>query len=160
MIFKKLTHLSWPTWPDFFKQCLLLSLAMLGAVWLKKGFSYDSMRTLVEAALLFGFFSAASYTLILTTEVQLFVERIGFFNIFLNAGLLYLLTKILPTFQIDHFSTAFWGGMIINIITWMMSAASIFAPAVIKKDSSGIKQARAKVIGTRTIAPSNEDQQA
>lgn len=160
MIFKKRTHISWPTWPHFFKQCLLLTVAMLGAVWLKKGFSYDSMQTLLEAALLFGFFSAVCYTLILTTEIQLFIARIGFFNIFLNAGLLYLVAKIIPMFEIDRFSTAFWGGMIINVMTWMMSAASIFAPAVIKKDSSGVKQARAKVIRTRAIAPTDQDQQS
>ncbi len=157
MFFKRLIHASWPTWRHFFQQCLLFSVAMLGMVWLKKGFSYDATTTLLEGALLFGFFSGACYTLILTTEIKLFVERIGFFNVFLNASLLYLVSKILPTFQIDRFSTAFWGGVIINVITWAISATSIFAPAIIKKNPSDLKQARAKVIGTRTM-PSNEEQ--
>lgn len=158
MLLKKLIPTSWPTWLDFFRQCLLLTVAMLGAIWLKKGFSYDSQKTLWEAALLFGLLSGTCYRVILTTEIQLFVERISFFNVFLNAGLLYLISKILPAFQIEHFSTAFWAGVLINVITWTISAASLFAPAVIKKNSSPVKQARAKVIGTRTTISSDENQ--
>gem|GEM_PF-2938054 len=122
---------------------------MLGAVLLKKGFTYASMTTLLEAALLFGLAAGACHTLIISTDVRLFVERIGFFNIFLHAGLLYLVAKILPAFEIDRFSTAFWGGVLINVFAWAMSSISIFAPVLMKKETPGVKQARAKVIGTK-----------
>lgn len=148
-MFHQRPHFSWPSWPNFFRRSLLLSLAMLGAVLLKNGFSYNSTATLLKAALLFGFLSGICYTLILTTEIKLFVNRISFFHLFLNAGLLYLVAMILPAFQIDRFSTAFWAGVLINVITWAMSAISLFGPTLMKKNSTGIKQARAKVIGTK-----------
>ncbi|MBX9576868.1 MAG: phage holin family protein [Chthoniobacterales bacterium] len=145
------------SWLNFFQRCLILSLAMLGAVLLKRGFTYDSITTLLEAALLFGFLSRVCYTLVITTQVKLFVERIGFFNVFLNAGLLYLVAKILPSFQVDRFSTAFWGAILINLINWGVSAISFFSPALVKKETPAVKQARAKVIGTRSINSSNEE---
>ncbi len=159
MSVNKLMNSSWMSWLNFFRRCLLLSVAMLGAVLLKNGFTYNSIATLLEAALLFGFLGGACYTLIITTQAKLFVEKIGFFNFFLNAGLLYLVAKILPAFQVDRFSTAFWGGFLINLISWGMSAVSLFGPTLIKKESSGVKQARAKVIGTRSINSSIEDKE-
>lgn len=157
MIFNKPINSSGTSYLNFLQSALIRSLAMLGAVWLKSGFTYDSITTLLEAVLLFGFLGEAFYTLILTTQVKLFVGRIGFFNVFLNAGLLYLVAHILTTFQVDRFSTAFWGGFLINLMTWAMSAASLFGPALVKKETPGVKQARAKVIGTRSINSSNED---
>lgn len=132
---------------------------MLGAVLLKRGFTYDSATTLLEAALLFGFLSGACYTLIMTTQLQFFVKKIGFFNFFLNAGLLYLVTKILPSFQMDRFSTAFWGAVLITLISVGLSAMSLFGPTLLKKETSGVKQARAKVIGTRSINSSVKDKE-
>lgn len=79
-MFHQRPHFSWPSWPNFFRRSLLLSLAMLGAVLLKNGFSYNSTATLLKAALLFGFLSGICYTLILTTEIKLFVNRISFFH--------------------------------------------------------------------------------
>lgn len=144
---------------NFFRRSAMLFIAMLGAVLVKSGFSYDSPITLLKAAALFCFLGGVSYTLILTTSVQLFIERIGFFNIFLNAGLLCLVAKILPAFQIDRFSTAFWAGFLINLISWGVSAISIFTAAR-KENSSSVKHARAKVIGTRPIPSSDDDKKA
>ena len=159
MILNKLINSSWTLWLNFFQRCLILSLAMLGGVLLKSGFTYDSITILLEASLLFGFLGEACYMLILTTRVKFFVGRIGFFNVFLNAGLLYLVAHILTAFQVDRFSTAFWGGFLINLINWGISAICLFGPALVKKETSGFKQARAKVIGTRSINSSIEDKE-
>jgi uncharacterized membrane protein YvlD (DUF360 family) len=159
MIFHKLFNSSSLPWMNFFRRSLLLSIAMFGAILLKSGFTYDSVITLLEAALLFGFLGGVCYTLIITTEVKLFVEKIGFFNFFLNTALLYLVAKILPAFQIDRFSTAFWGAVLINFISWGMSAISLFGPALTQKETPGVKQARAKVIGTRSMTSSIENKE-
>ncbi len=144
------------SWLNYLRRCSMLFIAMLGAVLIKSGFSYDSMITLFKAAFLFGLLGGACYTLIFTTQVKIFVEKIGLFNAFLNAGLLYLVAKMLPSFQVNHFSTAFWAGILINLISWMMSMASLFAPALTTKTSSRVKQARARVIGTRSNEISEE----
>ncbi len=163
MIFHKLISPSYQVgWLNFFRRSLVLSVAMFGAVLLKNGFIYDSLTTLLKAALLFGFLGGACYTFIITTQVKLFVEKIGFFNFFLNTALLYLVSKVFPAFQVDHFSTAFWGAVLINFMSWGISAITLFSPTLVKKETSGIKQARAKVIATRSIhsSSSNEDQES
>jgi uncharacterized membrane protein YvlD (DUF360 family) len=141
-------------WSHFVRRSLLLAAATLIMLLLKHGFTYDSGVTLLEVALLFGLVSGACYTLIATTKIKLLVQRIGFFNFFLNAGLLYLVALIIPTFRIDRFATAFWGGFLFNLISWLLGALPLFFDKRTHQRASVPKQVRARVIGTRR----NEDQ--
>lgn len=147
-----------PTALTVLKRCSLLAFAFIGAVIIKSGFHYDSLRTLLEAALLFGFLSGYCYALIFSRKIRLFVEQISFFNVFLNVGLFYLIAKILPNFEIDRFSTAFWGGVLVNIFSWALNSISVLTPTLVEKKSPGLKQARAKVIGTRSINASSDQE--
>jgi putative membrane protein len=80
--------------------------------------------TLLAVALIFGLVNAILKPIIKTIGCAFYVLTLGLFALVVNAGLLMLTSWIadkldLP-FRVDGFWPAFWGAIIIGLISWVL----------------------------------------
>ena len=77
------------------------------------------------------------------------IVTMGLFIFVVNALLLMLVSSIVPAFHVDGFGSAFFGAIIISIVSWALS--SFFRGSdgkiyTITHHTSPVKRARARVI--------------
>jgi len=89
---------------------------------LLNGIRYDSAGNLIAAALLLGILNAFARPVLLILSAPLILLSLGFFILVVNALMLLWVPTFVPGFHVDGFGTAFWGAIIIGIISWMLSA--------------------------------------
>jgi len=105
---------------DFFHQFVVGTLAVLVAVHLVSGIDYDHEKpvNLFLATLVLGALNAFLRPLLLLGCLPLLILSLGFFLLVINAGLLMLTDKLVGSgFTVDGFGAAFWGALIISIVT-------------------------------------------
>ena len=98
------------------------TVAVMVASSLLHGIRYDSVAALIGAALLLGVFNAFIRPVLLILSAPLILVTLGFFILIVNALLLLLVPSIVSGFHVDGFWSAFWGAIIISLISWLLSA--------------------------------------
>lgn len=86
------------------------------------GIRYDTTGALFGAALLLGVLNAFVRPVLLILTVPLILVTLGFFILIINALMLYWVPSMVIGFHVDHFGSAFWGAILISIISWLLSA--------------------------------------
>ena len=87
------------------------------------GINYgDRLGCLLAASLLLGIVNAFIRPVLLLLSLPLILVTLGVFILIINALLLKLVGEIVPCFQVPGFWRAFWGAIIISIVSWLMSA--------------------------------------
>jgi len=86
------------------------------------GMRYDSLGNLLAAALLLGILNAFVRPILLLLSAPLILLTLGLFILVINGLLLLWVPTFVPGFHVDRFSSAFWGAIVIGIISWMLSA--------------------------------------
>jgi putative membrane protein len=86
------------------------------------GIRYDSVAALIGAALLLGILNAFVRPVLLILSAPLILVTLGFFILVVNALMLLVVPGIIGGFHVDGFGSAFWGALIISIISWLLSA--------------------------------------
>ena len=86
------------------------------------GIRYDSVGALIGAALLLGILNAFVRPVLLILSAPLILVTLGFFILVINALMLYWVPGMVMGFHVDGFGSAFWGAILIGIISWMLSA--------------------------------------
>ncbi len=112
------------------------------------GIRYEGAGCLLGASLLLGIVNAFIRPVVLLLSLPFILFTLGFGILIVNALMLKLVGSIVPCFQVDTFGSAFWGALLISIVSWLLSAFF--------KDSSGrvqiithhsqVKQVRGRVI--------------
>src|SRR5205823_4675352 len=75
------------------------------------------------AALLLGIVNAFIRPVLLLLSLPLILLTLGFFILIINALMLWLVgTGIIPGFHVYSFWSAFFGSIIISIVSWLLSA--------------------------------------
>jgi len=87
-----------------------------------RGIRYDTVAALIGASLLLGILNAFVRPFLLLLSVPLILVTLGFFILILNALLLLVVPSIVVGFHVDGFWNAFWGAIIISIVSWILSA--------------------------------------
>ena len=109
--------------------CLRAAIASLG-LWLASdlidGLSFDSGLTLILAAILLGLVNALVRPLLVILTLPFTIVTLGFFLLVVNGIMLALVAGLLPGFHVAGFWDAFWGAIIVSIVSWIGSA--IFGP--------------------------------
>ena len=98
------------------------TVAVMVASSLLHGIRYDSVAALIGAALLLGIFNAFIRPVLLILSAPLILVTLGFFILVVNALLLLLVPSVVSGFHVDGFWSAFWGAIIISLISWLLSA--------------------------------------
>jgi putative membrane protein len=110
----------------FFLRAAIASLGLWLASELVDGLSFDSGLTLILAAILLGVANGLVRPLLVILTLPLTIVTLGFFLLVLNGMVLALVAGLLPGFSIVSFWDAFWGAIIVSLVSWVGSA--IFGP--------------------------------
>ena len=86
------------------------------------GIRYDSVGSLIGAALLLGILNAFVRPVLLILSAPLILVTLGFFILIVNSLLLWFVPNIVTGFHVDSFGSAFWGAIVIGIVSWILSA--------------------------------------
>jgi putative membrane protein len=92
------------------------------AAWLIPGIHLDGTGASIGAALLLGILNAFVRPVLLILSAPLVLLSLGFFILVINALLLYWVPTFVPGFRVDGFGSAFWGAIVIGIVSWLLSA--------------------------------------
>lgn len=106
----------------FLQRWLVTTIGVLLAdVWLD-GIRHQSFGSLLEASLLLGLLNAFVRPLLMVISLPLLVFSLGLFVLVINAVLLSLVGGMLqPGFVVDGFGSAFWGGVIISVVSLVVN---------------------------------------
>ena len=86
------------------------------------GIRYDSVGSLLGAALLLGILNAFVRPVLLILSAPLILVTLGFFILIVNGLLLWFVPNIVTGFHVENFGSAFWGAIVIGIVSWILSA--------------------------------------
>ena len=100
----------------------ITTVAVMVASSFLHGIRYDTVPALIGAALLLGILNAFVRPVLLLLSAPLILLTLGFFILILNGLMLYLVLSIVIGFHVDSFGSAFWGAIIISIVSWLLSA--------------------------------------
>ena len=89
---------------------------------LRHGLHYDRLLDLVVASLLLGILYAFVRPMLMLFTLPLMVLTLGLFTFVINGVLLYFVGWLLqPGFEVRSFGAAFWGALIITIISFVLN---------------------------------------
>jgi putative membrane protein len=100
----------------------ITTVAVMVASSLIHGIRYDNAASLIGAALLLGILNAFVRPVLLLLSVPLILLTLGFFILILNGLMLYLVPSIVIGFHVESFGSAFWGAIVISLVSWLLSA--------------------------------------
>ncbi len=133
---------------------LIRWIVTTGAVYISAplaGLHYDSAGCLIAAALLLGIVNAFVRPLVLLLSLPFILLTLGVGILIVNALLLMVVSGLVPCFHVDSFGRAFFGALLISIVSWLLSAffrARDGRVRVITRQTraDGMKQARGRVV--------------
>ncbi len=108
--------------PAFIIRWIITTLAVMAAAWLLRGISYETMSALLGASLLLGIINALIRPVLLLLSLPFIIVTMGLFIFVVNALLLLLVAAVVPAFHVDGFWNAFFGSIIISIVSWALSS--------------------------------------
>ena len=101
---------------------MITTVAIMIAPVFISGIRYDTTASLIGAALLLGILNAFVRPVLLILSAPLILLTMGFFILIINALLLRFLPSMVIGFHVDSFGSAFWGAILIGIVSWILSA--------------------------------------
>ena len=110
----------------FFLRAAIASLGLWLASVLVNGLAFDSAMSLILAAILLGIVNGLVRPLVVLLTLPLTILTLGFFLLVVNGIMLALVAGLLPGFSIAGFWDAFWGSIIVSLVSWIGSA--VFGP--------------------------------
>jgi putative membrane protein len=105
----------------FLQRWLVNTLAVLVAANVIREIEYDTVGALLVASLLLGILHALLRPLLLLLSLPLVLITLGLFTLVINALLLMLVGQLVIGFHVEGFWTAFWGGLVISVISILLN---------------------------------------
>ena len=100
----------------------ITTIAVMVASSIIHGIRYDSVAALIGAALLLGILNAFLRPVLLILSAPLILLTLGIFILIVNGLMLLLVPSLVIGFHVDTFGSAFWGAIVISIVSWILSA--------------------------------------
>ena len=94
----------------------LLALVIAGS--LINGITIGSLGIGIIAAGLFGVVNAVIRPVVLILTLPINLLTLGLFTLVVNAAMLMLVSAVVPGFVIESFRSAFFGALVISLISW------------------------------------------
>jgi putative membrane protein len=101
----------------FLIRALIAALGLWVADGLIDGISFDSGAWLLVAAVVLGILNAFVRPLAVILTLPITLITLGLFLLVLNAGMLALAGWMLPGFHVAGFWPAFWGAIIVSVVS-------------------------------------------
>jgi putative membrane protein len=106
----------------FIFRWIVTTISVVIAATVVHGIRYDTVGALILASLLLGFLNAFVRPVLLILSAPLILLTLGVFIFVVNGLMLYWVPGLVSGFHIDTFGSAFWGAILISIISWALSA--------------------------------------
>ena len=100
----------------------ITTIAVMVASSIIHGIRYDSVAALIGAALLLGILNAFLRPILLILSAPLILLTLGLFILVVNGLMLFVVPGIVIGFHVDGFLSAFWGAIVISVVSWILSA--------------------------------------
>ncbi len=97
----------------------LLALVVAGA--LISGITIQSIAMGIVAAGILGIVNAVIRPVVLILTLPINLLTLGLFTLVINAAMLMLVSEVVPGFVISNFWAAFWGAIIISLVSWIVN---------------------------------------
>ncbi len=97
----------------------LLALVVAGSV--IRGIRIESVEMGVIAAGILGIVNAVIRPVALIITLPINLLTLGLFTLVVNAAMLMLVSTLVPGFVIESFSAAFFGAILISLISWLVN---------------------------------------
>lgn len=97
---------------------LILTLAVLAVPYFISGIQVDSILVGVIVGACLAFINLVVKPVLSILTLPINIVTLGLFSLILNAGLFYLVSKVVSGFTIETFMSAFWGALVISVINW------------------------------------------
>lgn len=107
---------------QFVFRWVITTLAVMVAAALIHGIRYDSAGALIAAALLLGILNAFVRPVLLLISAPLILFSLGLFILVVNGVMLLIVPTFVWGFHVDTFGSAFWGAIVIGLVSWLLSA--------------------------------------
>jgi putative membrane protein len=101
---------------------IVTTVAVMVASSVIHGIRYDTVAALIGASLLLGILNAFVRPFLLILSAPLILLTLGFFILVLNSLLLLVVPSVVLGFHVETFWSAFWGAIVISIVSWILSA--------------------------------------
>ncbi|EEF62497.1 phage holin family protein [Pedosphaera parvula] len=102
---------------EFLKRWVITTAAVLVALYIVRGISYETIGGLLVATFILGILN----TLFRPLKIFLGIFTLGIFTLVFNALLLYWVGSLVRSFHVDSFKAAFWGALIISIVSFILN---------------------------------------
>lgn len=133
-----------PAWQNegpvkkFLQSWLVNTLAVLVAVYIVRGIHYQKALDLVVASLLLGVLNAVLRPVLMFLALPLLILTLGLFTLVINAILLYFVGNLLrPEFSVDTFWDAFWGALVISVVSLVLNLLTGTSKAQVRIERRG-----------------------
>jgi putative membrane protein len=104
----------------FIIRWLCTTLAVAAAAWVT-GIHYSSPAWLFVVALLLGFVNAFVRPVLLLLSLPFIVVTLGAFILIVNTLLFWLVSGLVPGFEVGGFWQAFFAALIVSFVNWILS---------------------------------------
>jgi putative membrane protein len=107
---------------QFVLRWAVTTIAVMVASSVIRGIHYDTVAALIGASLLLGILNAFVRPFLLILSAPVILITLGLFIFVLNGLLLLLVHTVVAGFHVDSFWNAFWGAIVIGVVSWILSA--------------------------------------
>jgi len=107
----------------FLQRWLISTAAALVATYVVSGIHYNRWPDLLIATLVLGILNSFLRPLLLLLSLPFLIFTLGLFSLVINALILLLVDWLLrPAFRVDDFWSAFWGALVISIVSLVLNS--------------------------------------
>ena len=97
----------------------LLALVFAGSV--MPGIRIESLEMGIIAAGILGVVNAVLRPVVLVLTLPINLITLGLFTLVINAFMLMLVSAIVPGLVIEGFRAAFWGAIVVSLMSWLLN---------------------------------------
>jgi putative membrane protein len=100
---------------------LISALSLVLVTYIVPGIKVQSFYTALIAALVLGLVNSLIRPVLILLTLPVNILTLGLFTLVINALLFWLAATIVKGFGVDGFWPAFWGAMVMSIVSWILN---------------------------------------
>lgn len=101
---------------------LIGALSLILVTYIVPGIKVQSFYTALIAALVLGLVNSLIRPVLIILTLPVNILTLGLFTLVINALLFWLAATIVKGFGVDGFWPAFWGAMVMSIVSWILNS--------------------------------------
>ena len=99
-----------------------LALLLIAQLRLVRGIGLDGLTSALVAGLVLGIINAVVRPILVVLTFPITLLTLGLFLLVLNAFCLWLVSVFVPGFHVTGFWAAFWGALLVSVVSWILTA--------------------------------------